>query len=76
MNPKVPWAHHAMGNGSVTAGVLLQFCLSCVAHVMEESHDAPDGVEFLTSTRPNWKNSAFGNHIAWHLALHYFGKLK
>lgn len=40
---------------------------------MEETHDACDGVEFLSSTRHDWEKSALGNHIAWHLALHYFG---
>lgn len=45
----------------------------CAAHVLEESHEASDGVEFLTRTRSDWESSAFGNHITWHLALHYFG---
>jgi hypothetical protein len=70
MNAKVPWAHHAMGNDCTTR---VLFHALVIAHVMEESYDAQDGVEFLTSTRPNWETSAFGNHIAWHLTLHYFG---
>lgn len=45
-----------------------------IAHVIEETHDATDGVKFLTDTRSDWENSAFGNHITWHLALHYFGE--
>ena len=48
--------------------------VSRTAHVLEETRDACDGVDFLTSTRPNWENSAFGNHLAWHLTLRYFGK--
>lgn len=43
-------------------------------HVMDRSHVARDGVEFLTATRPEWEDSDFGNHIAWHLTLHYFGE--
>lgn len=71
MNAKTPWALHAMSKLVCSADVLLTQLY--LGHVMEESHVAKDGVEFLTATRPNWENSAFGNHIAWHLTLRYFG---
>ena len=43
--------------------------------MIEEARDAQSGVEFLTETRDDWKESVFGGHITWHLALYYFGKL-
>ena len=50
-------------------------CMSYIhaAHVLEESHDASDGVEFLTKTRSDWRDSSFGTHITWHLTLYYLG---
>ncbi len=45
-----------------------------LAHTFEEGHDAKEGVEFLIKTRAEWKDSSFGNHINWHLTLHYLGK--
>lgn len=48
-------------------------CFFLVAHVIEESHDAKDGIDFLTETRSDWEKSLFGGHITWHLTLHYFG---
>ena len=44
------------------------------AHVIEEAHEAKNGIEFLTTTRDDWKGSVFGCHITWHLTLYYFGK--
>ena len=44
------------------------------AHVIEEAREAKSGVEFLTTTRDDWKGSVFGCHITWHLTLYYFGK--
>ena len=44
------------------------------AHVIEEAREARNGVEFLTTTRDDWKDSMFGCHITWHLTLYYFGE--
>ena len=52
--------------------ICMFLCLE--AHVLEETHDAKDGVEFLSKTRSDWKDSSFGNHLNWHLTLHYFGE--
>ena len=41
---------------------------------MEEERDASKGVEFLTSSRQQWATSNLGNHISWHLCLHYLGE--
>lgn len=73
MNPGTPWAHHAMSKPCLCVFVLSLNVLLLIAHVIEETHDAKDGVEFLSSTRPKWEKSAFGGHITWHLTLHYFG---
>ena len=45
------------------------------AHVIEEARDVQSGVEFLTTTRDDWKESISGCHITWHLTLYYLGKL-
>ena len=45
-----------------------------VAHVFEEVHEAEKGVEFLTTTREDWRGSVYEVHITWHLALYYLGK--
>ena len=45
-----------------------------VAHVFEEVHEAERGVEFMTTTREDWKGSSYEVHIAWHLALYYLGE--
>ena len=41
---------------------------------MEEEHDASKRVEFLTSSHQHWATSNLGNHISWHLCLHYLGE--
>ena len=45
-----------------------------VAHVFEEVHEAERGVEFMTTTREDWRGSSYEVHITWHLALYYLGK--
>ena len=45
-----------------------------ICHVVEESRDAEEGVELLERTRKDWESSILGNHISWHLALHYLGQ--
>eukprot|EP00731_Ephydatia_muelleri_P026005 Em0018g105a len=42
-----------------------------LSHVIEEEKDAESGVEFLTSSRENWKDSLYGGHLTWHLALYH-----
>ena len=42
-------------------------------HVIEEERETVSGVEFLTSSRENWKGSFLNGHITWHLALYYLG---
>ena len=49
---------------------------SPAGHVLEEAHDAEDGVEFLTSTRKDWGDSLFAGHITWHLTLYYLGEFQ
>lgn len=73
MNPRIPWAHHAMSKGGYCCTALTSFLSALAAHVLEESHEASDGMEFLTKTRSDWDKSVFGGHITWHLTLHYFG---
>ena len=55
------------------------FCIllsnTSTGHVIEEEKDAESGVEFLTSSRENWKDSLYGGHLTWHLALYHLGKL-
>ena len=75
MNPKIPWAHHAMSKAGIRI-IVSKFNSCCLAHVLEESHDAGDGVDFLTQTRSDWDKSVFGGHITWHLTLHYFGMIR
>ena len=54
---------------------MLNFWLVCsIGHVVEEERDALKGVEFLTSSRQQWATSNLGNHISWHLCLHYLGE--
>ena len=43
--------------------------------MIEEEKDAESGVEFLTSSRENWKDSLYGGHLTWHLALYHLGEL-
>ena len=45
-----------------------------LAHVIEEIDEAKKGVEFLTSTREEWRGISFEGHLIWHLALYYLGK--
>jgi len=45
-----------------------------LSHVIEEDRDVKEGVQFLNSTRDQWKDSGLGNHIAWHLCLYYIGE--
>ena len=45
-----------------------------ICHVVEESRDAEEGVELLERTQKDWESSILGNHISWHLALHYLGQ--
>jgi hypothetical protein len=40
-------------------------------HVVEESRDPQEGVDFLLRTRGDWEKSGLGPHILWHLTLHY-----
>ena len=55
--------------------LLLNFWFACsIGHVVEEERDASKGVEFLTSSRQQWATSNLGNHISWHLCLHYLGE--
>eukprot|EP00731_Ephydatia_muelleri_P026041 Em0018g141a len=42
-----------------------------LSHVIEEERETVSGVEFLTSSRENWKGSYLNGHITWHLALYY-----
>ena len=55
--------------------LIVSSMLICAAHVLEESHDADDGVKFLSNTRADWKDSFFGGHLIWHLCLNYFGMI-
>ena len=43
--------------------------------MIEETYEARKGVEFLTSTRGEWRGISFEGHLVWHLALYYLGKL-
>ena len=54
--------------------MLKTFSSAFTAHVIEEAREAKNGVEFLTTTRDDWKDSVFGCHITWHLTLYYFGE--
>lgn len=45
-----------------------------LAHVIEETSEAKNGVEFLTTTREDWTGISFEGHIIWHLTLYYLGK--
>ena len=45
-----------------------------IAHVFEEVHEAERGVEFMTTTRKDWRGSSYEVHITWHLTLYYLGK--
>ena len=47
-----------------------------ICHVVEESRDAEEGVELLERTREDWENSGLANHISWHVALSYLGRLR
>ena len=47
-----------------------------ICHVVEESRDAEEGVELLERTRKDWENAGLANHISWHLALSYLGRLQ
>ena len=49
---------------------------SPAGHVIEEAHDAEDGVEFLTSTRKDWGDTSFAGHITWHLTLYHLGRFQ
>ena len=40
-----------------------------LAHVMEMEGRAMEGVDFLSSSAPNWSPSFFASHNWWHLAL-------
>lgn len=42
-----------------------------MSHVLEESKQPSDGIEFLTGSRSLWSVSIYGNHITWHLTLYY-----
>ena len=42
--------------------------------MIEEIYEAEKGVEFMTSTRGDWGNTAFAGHLTWHLTLYYYGK--
>lgn len=46
-----------------------------MAHVMEMTNRIDDGVEFLTSTAPDWSTDSFlAVHNWWHLALYHFDR--
>ena len=34
---------------------------------------AEEGVQFLTSTRPDWTGTTYTNHLTWHLSLYHLG---
>ena len=57
----------------VSIPIFISLALS-LAHVFEEVHESENGVEFLTSTRENWRGSSYEVHITWHLALYYLGE--
>ena len=44
--------------------------------MIEETEEARKGVEFLTSTRDEWRGIPFEGHLVWHLALYYLGKFR
>ncbi len=46
-----------------------------LAHVMEMTNRIDDGVDFLTSTAPDWStDNFFAVHNWWHLALYHFDR--
>ena len=45
-----------------------------ISHVVEESRDPQEGVDFLLKTRKDWEDTGLGHHISWHLMLHYLGE--
>ena len=55
-------------------GIVSHFGLPpCTAHVIEEAREIESGVEFMTSTREDWRGTAFEGHLTWHLTLFYLG---
>jgi tetratricopeptide (TPR) repeat protein len=47
------------------------WAVHAVQHVFEMQGRIHDGMEWLTSTAPNWSESALGFHNWWHLAVHH-----
>jgi tetratricopeptide (TPR) repeat protein len=46
------------------------WAVHAVQHVFEMQGRVHDGMQWLTSTSPNWSESALAFHNWWHLALH------
>ena len=50
------------------------WAIHCFSHIVEETKDPKEGIDFLEKTRKNWEESSLDNHITWHLGLHYLGE--
>jgi tetratricopeptide (TPR) repeat protein len=49
------------------------FAFHVMAHVIEETKEAGEGVEFLTGSRGDWSDTVYNNHLTWHLTLYRLG---
>ncbi|CAI8034667.1 Tetratricopeptide repeat protein 38, partial [Geodia barretti] len=47
------------------------FACHVMAHVIEETKEAGEGVEFLTGSRGDWSDTVYNNHLTWHLTLYH-----